>query len=546
MNTQWKHLLQNSLFGIILVIILPFGMAAQTFEWAKRAGGPGDDGATGLTTDGNGNLFMSGSTAGMANFDNKIAHSRGCYDGFVVQYGTNQIAQWVKTFGGIICDYAGDVTTDAAGNVYVTGYMSYDVYFDTLLVPFPDGREFYIAKYSHTGQFQWVHTYPLLGDSYNARMQYDHGRLYMVGTFQDTLQIGTASLVAGGQRDGFVSAWDTAGNFLWVRQGMSHLDFEPDGMIGDPHGNVYITAEISGLTYFGPFVFQGQGQRPHLIAKLNRWGQVIWAKQLHADRLGYYPRLALSPSGDLYAGGEAMGPIQFDSLTFSGGGMMWLMRLDTAGNLRWMQTVKGDELRPYQIAVDGFDNAYVIGDFQDSAKIGTTVMRTSRRYQYNTFLAHFADDGSIVSGLQIKNEAWGVNFPADLCLQGDTTLYITGRYHDTTYIGSTTLLGIGNYDIFLSKLNLSPVVAVPEASVPVPLSIYPNPAYENFSVSDDRIAAGTVLTLCAPDGKLVRKIALHGAQTVVSTEGLTAGLYFYRVEATRGVGILTGKLVVME
>ncbi len=545
MNTHWKHMLENSLFGIILVIILPFGMVAQTFEWAKRAGGPGDDGAMGLTMDANGNLFMSGSTTGMANFDNKIAHSRGCYDGFVVQYGTNHIAQWVKTFGGMICDYAGDVSTDSTGNVYVTGYLYYDAYFDTLLVQIPNGREFYVAKYDQTGQFQWVHTYSLLGDSYNAMMKYDHGRLYMFGTFQDTLQIGTASLVAGGQRDGFVSAWDTAGNFLWVRQGMSQYDFEPDGMIGDAHGNVYITAEISGLTYFGPFVFQGQGHRPHIIAKLNRWGKVVWAKQLHADRLGYYPRFVLSPSGDLYVGGEAIGPIQFDSLTFSGGDIMWLMRLDTAGNLRWMQTVKG-EIRPYEIAIDGFDNAYVIGDFRDTVKIGTTVMHTTMRYQYNSFLAHFADDGSIVSGLQIKSIPMGVNFPANLCLQGDTTLYIAGRYQDTIYIGSTTLLGIGNYDIFLAKLNLSPVVAVPETSVPTPMRIYPNPAHESFTIADDRIAAGAVLTLCAPDGKLVRKIALQGPKTVVSTEGLAAGLYFYRVEAARGAGIMTGKLVVVE
>jgi hypothetical protein len=177
--------------------------------WTRLLGSTGSETAYGVTADNNGNVYVTGSTDGVlgvdpspgdpaVNFDafvakydpdgtrqwvtqlgtsctewtNSIALGtggnlyvagkiltcafagntpNGLYDAFVAYLDGNGTVQWVRQFGTSEHDSANGVTTDSAGNAYVTGYLD-SVYFNDD----SEGHIIFLAKYDSAGDRTWL------------------------------------------------------------------------------------------------------------------------------------------------------------------------------------------------------------------------------------------------------------------------------------------------------------------------------------------------------------------------------------------------------
>ena len=79
---------------------MPFS-TAQTYEWAKNMGGTDFDYGTSITTDASGNVYVTGSFQGTADFDPSAGtanlNSAGSYDIFFAKY--NSFANQDKHIG---------------------------------------------------------------------------------------------------------------------------------------------------------------------------------------------------------------------------------------------------------------------------------------------------------------------------------------------------------------------------------------------------------------------------------------------------------------
>ncbi len=85
-------------------------------QWIKQFGTAGDDEAFRLNIDSNDNIFLTGYT------DNSLGGSNaGSYDAWVAKYDTNGNQGWITQFGTPELDHGLGITSDNAGNVYVTG-----------------------------------------------------------------------------------------------------------------------------------------------------------------------------------------------------------------------------------------------------------------------------------------------------------------------------------------------------------------------------------------------------------------------------------------
>jgi hypothetical protein len=77
------------------------------------------DHAWGAATDGEGNVYLTGYTEGpLAGFPN------GFYDAWVAAYDGGGHLLWMHQLGSYKWDNASGVATDGAGNVYLTGYTN--------------------------------------------------------------------------------------------------------------------------------------------------------------------------------------------------------------------------------------------------------------------------------------------------------------------------------------------------------------------------------------------------------------------------------------
>ena len=114
-------------FGLVLLFALTGTIHAAGTIFSTVLGGTGQDYATAVTSDAQGNTFVVGLTYSPdfpvtpGAFQTTLG---GLYypDAFVAKIGPTGKIIWATYLGGLIDDYATGVALDSAGNVWVTGW----------------------------------------------------------------------------------------------------------------------------------------------------------------------------------------------------------------------------------------------------------------------------------------------------------------------------------------------------------------------------------------------------------------------------------------
>jgi len=107
--------------------------------WTRQFGSSGNDGASGVVTEGN-HIYVAGSTNG------SMAGSKGKWDGFIRKYSPTGGVLWTRQFGTSADDLVKDVAVNRTGYAYVVGYTN-----GSLSGTNGGGRDMFIRKYSPTG-----------------------------------------------------------------------------------------------------------------------------------------------------------------------------------------------------------------------------------------------------------------------------------------------------------------------------------------------------------------------------------------------------------
>jgi len=257
------------------------------FQWAKTWGGEGYDDGPGVAVDGAHNVYVAGMYASQnINFDpaggngglGHPAHNSGSQvDVFLSKFDASGNFQWVKTWGGQDTEEAtGTVVVDGENNVYVAGrFACVDCNFN----PDPNGtpdihsthnpappnstwqRQYealdaFLSKFTEDGAFQWAKTWGGNGwDNATGLAVNGLGDVYASGWFTDTADLDPGAGVdthnSNGQRDAFLSQFDSSGNFQWAKSWGGSGDESSDVTV-DGVDNVYASGEFFGTVDFDP------------------------------------------------------------------------------------------------------------------------------------------------------------------------------------------------------------------------------------------------------------------------------------------------------
>jgi len=136
-------------------------------QWGTYFGGSNSDYARGITCDGSGNVFITGettSTSGIAASGSHQVTFGGSSDAFVVKFNSSGVRQWGTYYGGSNSDYGSGITCDGNGNVFITGYTystsgiatsgSYQTAFGGIFY-----EDAFLTKFNSGGIRQWCTYY---------------------------------------------------------------------------------------------------------------------------------------------------------------------------------------------------------------------------------------------------------------------------------------------------------------------------------------------------------------------------------------------------
>lgn len=191
--------------------------SAGNFAWAKSMGGTSYDFGYGITADDFGNVYTTGYFMGSADFDpgsgSDTMVSQGHHDIFIHKMDAAGNYKWARSMGGSTDDRGYSIDTDAAGDVYITGYFLSTVDFDhssgthTLT---PAGKaDFYVHKTDSAGNFVWVGQMGGAEHDFGLGLTLDRlGNIYTTGNFEGTADFdptsNTFSLTPAGASDVFL------------------------------------------------------------------------------------------------------------------------------------------------------------------------------------------------------------------------------------------------------------------------------------------------------------------------------------------------------
>jgi hypothetical protein len=236
--TRAARLLVLAAVTVLLVALAPQPVSAlsspPSVAWAQRAGGAGDDNASGLTVDGAGNLYVTGKFGGTSTWGTgpsavTLNAAGGSRDIYVASYQSDGALRWVVKAGGTGYDEGRDIAVDGSGHVYVTGQFTRTASFGpgpgavSYTTSPADFSDIFLARYdAATGDVQWVVRAGGSANDIGFGVALDGaGAPVITGQFSGTATFGIGgaarTITAAGGTDVFVARYGAAaGGLQWV------------------------------------------------------------------------------------------------------------------------------------------------------------------------------------------------------------------------------------------------------------------------------------------------------------------------------------------
>ena len=256
----------------------------------------------------------------------------------------------------------------------------------------------------------------------------------------------------------------------WAKSmGGANFDIATDIEV-DADGNVYTTGYFHGTVDFDPSgvtstLLTAGANRNTFIQKLNKDGNLVWAKSISGPEIVNGLGIAVDKQGNVYSIGYFLGTVDFDpnqgvhSITSRGRGAdTYIQKLDSTGNLVWVTIIGAfDDITPFSIMLDDLGHIYTMGSFRgtvdfdpstsmhDLVAVGATDMFVQKLDTAGNFLWAKGMGGTFDDQV------------LDFALDGEENVYLTGYFQDIVDFdpgsGTSYMVAGNSPEIFIQKLD---------------------------------------------------------------------------------------------
>ncbi|QSQ10778.1 SBBP repeat-containing protein [Myxococcus landrumensis] len=320
---------------------------AGALQWVQQLGTAGEDRATAVVADADGNVYVAGHTSGGFDFFTNA----GGFDFFVTRFDAQGNRQWLRQNGTQMDDFGTGIALGADDTLYVSGYTGGSFANGGN----PNNYDVVVALYDTGGNPYWLNQYGTAkGDvARGIAVTSDH-QVYVVGNTSGAF--GGASAPESGT-DLFLMKLNILGVQQWVRQDDTSELEDARGVAVGADGAIYVVGETFGTFPGGA---PNNGTVDVFVAKYSSVANQLWTRMLGGSQPDYAFGVAVAADGTVQVAGYTTNAL--DGNPYAGAQDAFFTRFDAAGlklGTRTLGTSAPDSARG--VAVDAAGNAYVTG-----------------------------------------------------------------------------------------------------------------------------------------------------------------------------------------
>jgi len=313
--------------------------------WDHRFGGSNTDRLTSLQQTSDGGYILGGTSLSDSSGD-RSQHTRGNYDYWIVRTDAAGNKLWDKRFGGSGPDNLYSIRQTLDGGFILGGSSLSDSSGDKMQHT-RGSFDYWVVKTDSTGNLQWERRFggSSVENLYALIQTHDGG--YLLGGYsisdssgdktQDNRDTGSASINRG---DYWLVRLDSSGSKLWDKRfGGTHVDYMYS--LSQTIDNGFILGGFSSSDSSGDKSQQSRGSTDYWMVKIDSAGNKLWDRRFggtdHEDDFGSIAQTTDNGfflTGTSYSG--ISGDKSEDNLSVE---QIWMVRTDSAGNLKWDKTV---------------------------------------------------------------------------------------------------------------------------------------------------------------------------------------------------------------
>ncbi|WP_437757598.1 hypothetical protein [Sorangium sp. So ce1389] len=372
----------------VLFAKLPSVYSSSERSWVNSFGGSGDERATGIALDAQGDALVVGIFDGLLELSGDAADltSRGGTDIFVAKFDRNGPAVWATQLGGAGDDHVSAVASDADGSLVIAGHFEGTAQLGGEPLVSAGGADAFVAKLDGAGAPVWSRRLGGEGDQHATGVALGAaGDVFLAGRFEGEMELDGLPLVSAGGVDAFVAQLDAAGEPGWIQRfgGTGH-DEASDVAVDDAQ-RVVVTGSFEGTADFGGGPLVSAGGADAFVAQLDAAGLPLYSFRLGGEGEQAGRSLSAGPSGTMALGGLFQGSITLgdQALTSSGVTDAFWAKLDGDGHpLLGGRVGDGGDQRHVQVASATSGVIGLAGAYQGEIALGSETLMSSEQTAY--------------------------------------------------------------------------------------------------------------------------------------------------------------------
>lgn len=234
---------------------------------------------------------------------------------------------WMNSFGGSSYENLYTAVIDKNDNIYITGAfqdsIDADPSVDEFIMVSSNYYDAYMVKLNSDGELIHAHSFGGRGSEFPSVIYVDDNLNYYVsGNFSHTIDVdpGEDSLIyttTNYSPDIFFQKFNSNNQLQWAFHMVTHdEDDELNEIVVDNEGNVYCTGTFYGTMDFDPgemvYELTSSGRNDIFIMKMDTEGNLLWAYNIGGWYEDYGNNILINNLGDLIISGCYKGVVDFD------------------------------------------------------------------------------------------------------------------------------------------------------------------------------------------------------------------------------------------